>query len=90
MTVPSNSATPPCVLPDPIMPPSLAYSFGVTASRRAKYWTGEGYIIPNCGRDGLFCCDCQEVDYNLSDKHPKPKNRIESRQVRDLLRHKGK
>lgn len=44
---------PSVALPDPIFPPTLAFSMGREASRRAKYWTGEGYYIPDS-------CDCHD------------------------------
>ncbi len=83
-------------LPDPILPPSLAYELGIAGAQRAKArrqraeaWTPEGLILRNVRADGQWWCDCHGAPIlGLTETHPKG-SPIESTQVRELFAREG-
>lgn len=79
---------PPAALPDPILPPSLAYDLGQEASARATFHrtgTSEGRFLPGIGPDGVRRCDCEEPPTAPRSTHPKPDTGGGHGPVRDLF-----
>ncbi len=64
-------------LPDPIIPPPLAYEMG----RRP-----EGRMLSNVDSLGRFDCDCNDEPIRLTERHPKKMPPLPTRVSRLFMR----